>query len=97
MSVDVTAGRPVCAARVCAAPCVQAQDMDFAVTFGGDGSVLHCSRLFPRAAPPLLAFGLGTLSFLPPIPLATMATVLTQVTCVPGVCARACLCLCVVF
>eukprot|EP00958_Prasinococcus_capsulatus_P004528 scaffold418_cov386-Prasinococcus_capsulatus_cf.AAC.18 len=38
---------------------------DFGVVLGGDGTVLWASTLFPEeAVPPLVAFGLGTLSFM---------------------------------
>ncbi|KAI8979670.1 ATP-NAD kinase-like domain-containing protein, partial [Mycotypha africana] len=38
--------------------------VDFAVTLGGDGTMLHLSSLFPKAAPPVISFSLGTLCFL---------------------------------
>ncbi|KAI8976073.1 ATP-NAD kinase-like domain-containing protein [Pilobolus umbonatus] len=38
--------------------------VDFAITLGGDGTMLHLSSLFPKAAPPVISFSLGTLSFL---------------------------------
>ncbi|KAF7721359.1 NADH kinase pos5 [Apophysomyces ossiformis] len=38
--------------------------VDFAITLGGDGTILHLSSLFPKAAPPVLCFSLGTLGFL---------------------------------
>ncbi|KAL0138203.1 ATP-NAD kinase-like domain-containing protein [Mucor lusitanicus] len=38
--------------------------VDFAVTLGGDGTMLHLSSLFPKAAPPVVSFSLGTLCFL---------------------------------
>lgn len=40
--------------------------IDFAITLGGDGTMLHVSSLFPKAAPPVLSFSLGTLGFLMP-------------------------------
>ncbi|KAI7905101.1 ATP-NAD kinase-like domain-containing protein [Cokeromyces recurvatus] len=38
--------------------------VDFAITLGGDGTMLHLSSLFPKAAPPVVSFSLGTLCFL---------------------------------
>ncbi|KAG1137474.1 hypothetical protein G6F37_005872 [Rhizopus arrhizus] len=38
--------------------------IDFAITLGGDGTLLHLSSLFPKAVPPVLSFSLGTLCFL---------------------------------
>lgn len=37
---------------------------DFAVTLGGDGTVLYASWLFQRIMPPVLSFALGSLGFL---------------------------------
>ncbi len=53
--------------------------LDFAVTFGGDGTLLYTSSMFPAICPPVIAFGLGTLSFLPPFGSSDMVTVLTKV------------------
>ncbi|KAI9029740.1 ATP-NAD kinase-like domain-containing protein [Phycomyces nitens] len=38
--------------------------VDFAITLGGDGTMLHLSSLFPKAVPPVVCFSLGTLGFL---------------------------------
>ncbi|KAI8880189.1 ATP-NAD kinase [Backusella circina FSU 941] len=38
--------------------------VDFAITLGGDGTMLHLASLFPKAAPPVISFSLGTLCFL---------------------------------
>ncbi|CEG68987.1 hypothetical protein RMATCC62417_05140 [Rhizopus microsporus] len=38
--------------------------VDFAITLGGDGTLLHLSSLFPKAVPPVVSFSLGTLCFL---------------------------------
>lgn len=44
-----------------------AKKIDFVVTLGGDGSILHVSSLFDRGAvPPVLSFSMGTLGFLLP-------------------------------
>ena len=40
------------------------QTFDFAVTLGGDGTVLYASWLFQRVVPPVLSFALGSLGFL---------------------------------
>ena len=40
--------------------------VDFAVTVGGDGTVLWTSSLFNGPCPPLLAFNMGTLGFMTP-------------------------------
>lgn len=37
---------------------------DFAITLGGDGTVLYSSWLFQRIVPPVLSFALGSLGFL---------------------------------
>ncbi|KAL8736038.1 MAG: hypothetical protein Q9166_000600 [cf. Caloplaca sp. 2 TL-2023] len=37
---------------------------DFAVTLGGDGTLLYASWLFQRIVPPVLSFALGSLGFL---------------------------------
>jgi hypothetical protein len=43
-------------------------DVDFCVTLGGDGTVLHLAGLFSADAPlpPLVSFAMGTLGFLTP-------------------------------
>ncbi|KAI9846989.1 MAG: hypothetical protein M1837_003345 [Sclerophora amabilis] len=40
------------------------QTFDFAITLGGDGTVLYASWLFQRRVPPVLSFALGSLGFL---------------------------------
>mmetsp|Transcript_39675 Transcript_39675/g.64357 ORF Transcript_39675/g.64357 Transcript_39675/m.64357 type:complete len:332 (+) Transcript_39675:1428-2423(+) len=40
--------------------------VDFIVTLGGDGTLLHVSQLFQHEVPPVLSFSLGTLGFLMP-------------------------------
>ncbi|KAI9203297.1 ATP-NAD kinase-like domain-containing protein [Polychytrium aggregatum] len=40
--------------------------VDFVVTLGGDGTILHVSSLFKKAVPPILSFSLGSLGFLVP-------------------------------
>lgn len=39
---------------------------DIVICLGGDGTVLHANTLFQNAMPPVMAFGLGSLSFLAP-------------------------------
>ncbi len=41
-----------------------AQIVDFIVTLGGDGTVLHCASLFKQSVPPVISFNLGSLGFL---------------------------------
>ncbi|ORX83857.1 NADH kinase [Basidiobolus meristosporus CBS 931.73] len=38
--------------------------VDFVVTLGGDGTIMHVSTLFGGPAPPVLSFSMGTLGFL---------------------------------
>ncbi|KAI8065664.1 ATP-NAD kinase-like domain-containing protein [Gongronella butleri] len=38
--------------------------VDYAITLGGDGTMLHLSSLFPKAVPPVVCFSMGTLGFL---------------------------------
>ncbi|KAL6053491.1 NADH kinase pos5 [Balamuthia mandrillaris] len=40
--------------------------VDFVVTLGGDGTILHTSSLFQTEVPPVLSFSMGTLGFLLP-------------------------------
>ncbi|KAL8703527.1 MAG: hypothetical protein Q9201_003284 [Fulgogasparrea decipioides] len=40
------------------------QLFDFAITLGGDGTLLYASWLFQRIVPPVLSFALGSLGFL---------------------------------
>ncbi|CAO3626886.1 unnamed protein product [Cunninghamella blakesleeana] len=41
-----------------------ARIVDFAISLGGDGTMLHLSSLFPKAVPPVICFSMGTLGFL---------------------------------
>lgn len=43
-----------------------ANAVDFVITLGGDGTVLHASQLYPKFCPPILAFHFGSLGFLAP-------------------------------
>lgn len=40
--------------------------IDFVITCGGDGTILHASSLFPGKVPPVVPFSMGTLGFLLP-------------------------------
>jgi NAD kinase len=40
--------------------------VDFGITLGGDGTMLHYSSLFQKIVPPVISFSLGTLGFLLP-------------------------------
>lgn len=44
------------------------EKVDFVVSLGGDGLILHVSTLFRRAVPPVISFNLGSLGFLTPFP-----------------------------
>ena len=56
-------------------------DVDFCVTLGGDGTVLHLTSLFTEDVPlpPLVSFAMGTLGFLTPFDVAQYQSCLTQV------------------
>ncbi|KAH0513616.1 NAD kinase [Microtus ochrogaster] len=41
--------------------------IDFIICLGGDGTLLYASSLFQGSAPPVIAFHLGSLSFLTPL------------------------------
>ena len=38
--------------------------IDLVVGIGGDGTVLHCNSLFPRAMPPVMSIAMGSLGFM---------------------------------
>ncbi|GBC22842.2 uncharacterized protein OCT59_027011 [Rhizophagus irregularis] len=40
--------------------------VDFVITIGGDGTILHVSSLFNQCVPPVISFSMGTLGFLLP-------------------------------
>ncbi|KAH0790695.1 ATP-NAD kinase family protein [Histomonas meleagridis] len=42
------------------------QHVDFVLAFGGDGTLLHISTLFPNDCPPIMPFAMGSLGFLTP-------------------------------
>ena len=56
-------------------------DVDFWVTLGGDGTVLHLTSLFTEDVPlpPLVSFAMGTRGFLTPCDVAQYQSCLTQV------------------
>lgn len=43
-----------------------AEQVDFIITLGGDGTILYVNSLFSAAIPPVLSFNLGSLGFLTP-------------------------------
>ena len=55
--------------------------MDFCVTLGGDGTVLHLASVFieDEPLPPVVSFSLGTLGFLTPFDAADYAPCLERV------------------
>ncbi|KAI8806381.1 ATP-NAD kinase-like domain-containing protein [Cladochytrium replicatum] len=55
--------------RLSLRPFDAANPIDFVVTLGGDGTILHASYLFQGPVPPILSFSLGTLGFLLPFDL----------------------------
>eukprot|EP00002_Diphylleia_rotans_P038951 TRINITY_DN8923_c0_g1_i2.p1 TRINITY_DN8923_c0_g1~~TRINITY_DN8923_c0_g1_i2.p1 ORF type:complete len:111 (+),score=18.74 TRINITY_DN8923_c0_g1_i2:30-362(+) len=42
----------------------QSEIPDLAICFGGDGTLLHASRLFQQTCPPILSFCTGSVGFL---------------------------------
>ncbi len=40
--------------------------VDFIISLGGDGTILHVNSLFPTSVPPIISFALGSLGFLTP-------------------------------
>ncbi|KAJ1948935.1 NADH kinase pos5, partial [Dispira parvispora] len=55
--------------------------VDFVITLGGDGTVLHVSSLFPQAMPPVISFSMGTLGFLLPFHIHHFREALTRLIC----------------
>ncbi|KAJ1929257.1 NADH kinase pos5 [Tieghemiomyces parasiticus] len=53
--------------------------VDFAITLGGDGTVLHLSALFPGPVPPVISFSMGTLGFLLPFDISNYRPALERV------------------
>ena len=54
--------------------------IDFVITLGGDGSILHTSSLFDQGpVPPVLSFSMGTLGFLLPYDIGSYATAINDV------------------
>ncbi|KAL8743710.1 MAG: hypothetical protein Q9190_003957 [Brigantiaea leucoxantha] len=53
------------------------QTFDFAITLGGDGTILYASWLFQRVVPPILSFALGSLGFLTKFDFADYGNTLT--------------------
>jgi NAD kinase len=57
------------------------RSIDFSVTLGGDGTVLHYNSLFKssKPVPPVVSFALGSLGFLTPFPFAKYREVLATI------------------
>jgi len=53
--------------------------VDFVVTLGGDGTILHVSSLFNHCVPPIISFSMGTLGFLLPFHIKDYQTALNDV------------------
>ncbi|CAI2163280.1 12256_t:CDS:10 [Funneliformis geosporum] len=43
-----------------------ARTVDFVITLGGDGTILHVSSIFNKCVPPVISFSMGTFGFLLP-------------------------------
>ena len=56
-------------------------EVDFCVTLGGDGTVLHLASLFveDEPLPPVVSFAMGTLGFLTPFDVEEFETCLQRV------------------
>jgi len=81
--IKVVAERPVAATEF---PDLEAFDpqehcVDFCVTLGGDGTVLHLASLFEKDTPlpPIISFAMGSLGFLTPFDSKDFAYYLTRV------------------
>jgi len=58
-----------------------ARNIDFCITLGGDGTVLHLNALFPpgEPIPPVISFALGSLGFLTPFSFAKHRKLIDEV------------------
>ncbi|KAI8604601.1 ATP-NAD kinase-like domain-containing protein [Dissophora ornata] len=65
LGYDYTPSLKFWTAELCAQ---EAHLFDFAITLGGDGTVLFTSWLFQQIVPPILPFSAGSLGFLTPFP-----------------------------
>ena len=56
-------------------------EVDFCVSLGGDGTVLHLTSLFAEDSPlpPVVSFAMGTLGFLTPFDVSDFENCLTRV------------------
>ncbi|CAG8636157.1 10603_t:CDS:10, partial [Paraglomus occultum] len=52
--------------------------VDFVISLGGDGTMLHVSSLFDSAVPPVVSFSMGTLGFLMPFQFHQYKTMLEE-------------------
>lgn len=56
------------------------ENIDFVITLGGDGTLLHTSTIFAQQTlPPVLSFHLGTLGFLIPFSIEDYKTAIQRV------------------
>lgn len=55
------------------------EKVDFVVCLGGDGLILHVSRVFQTAVPPVISFNLGSLGFLTPFQMSNFKAEITEV------------------
>ncbi|KAK8789997.1 hypothetical protein WA158_006777 [Blastocystis sp. Blastoise] len=53
--------------------------VDFVITLGGDGTLLHVSSLFNGSVPPVVPFAMGTLGFLTPFDINMYKNVLNNI------------------
>jgi NAD+ kinase len=60
-------------------PGTSRDDVDIAVTVGGDGTVLHLSSLFPHAMPPVIALAFGSLGFTTSHSLSSFQNLITKI------------------
>lgn len=54
--------------------------VDMTICLGGDGVILHASKLFHGACPPVIAFSMGSMGFLASHPLESFTTALKKAT-----------------
>ncbi len=57
--------------------------IDFVVSLGGDGLLLHASTLFPRSVPPHICFNCGSMGFLTPFNCERMTDVIRNIMLAP--------------
>ncbi len=57
--------------------------VDFVVSLGGDGLLLHASTLFPRSVPPHICFNCGSMGFLTPFSCDRLTDVIRDIVLAP--------------